>query len=205
VINDRALRQNLTLRTDDMLARRRPVLIGQSKVPTWDPSDTLLHTALHCAESGAHKLVWLKDVQLILADPELDWDDVLRRAIGGGVLLALAAVIERTERVLGRQPIPSDARRALRRAGVWLGVTRTFDRLSPPTRQPSSGLSGRAAFECIRASTTATVREFVVHARLVLNARRHPPSGETNPLHVPDGNEAAKAAYLHAIAAAARP
>jgi Uncharacterised nucleotidyltransferase len=205
VVNEREIRDRLGFRIDEMLARRRMVTIGSIQAPTWDAADTLLHTAFHCAASGGHRLVWIKDVHTTASAADLDWDVVARRAGEFRVGLLLGAVLKRAARVFGPLPIPREIESHLGKGSPWLAMTALVDRVAPPAVLPWRGPSGRAAYQCIRDSTPATLRAFAQNVPIVVRARRTGASEATeeNLLHAADGNENAKLAYLRLVGAGA--
>jgi Uncharacterised nucleotidyltransferase len=77
--------------------RRRTTKLAGAEVPDMEPAITLLVLCMHGSKHFWSRLIWICDVaDLLAANPELDWKDVLQeakrnglwRALGLGVLLA---------------------------------------------------------------------------------------------------------------------
>jgi hypothetical protein len=201
VVNEVEVRRRFNFDMDAMFARRRFVPLGPSHVPTWDACDSVFHVAYHAAASGAHRLVWLKDLALCLADPTLDWDDLLRRARHVGVDAVLAATASRAGRVLD-VPLPQEIRHQLRHQAPWLVLTAAADRLAPPVHQPRTGPSGRAVYQSLRGTLPATASAFAHAIPTVVQARReHTPTGTDNALWHADGDDAARREFLRRVSA----
>lgn len=194
VVNDARLRPIFRLPSADILSRSRRVLLGQHgglEAPTLDPVDTVLHLAYHTVHSGAHKLVWFKDIHLALASAELDEHELWRRARRTGCDVVLAVAVRRAESLFG--PVLQVRRRP---RPVWSTVTALTDRLRPVPAPAGQRFSGQIVFANTRqsslASAIATVRD---------TTRPRPPRdwAASNPLHrdVPDAR--ARADYLRLV------
>ena len=99
----------VALATDDVLSRRVVAISNAGSIAYLDPTDTLLHLAVHSVYE--HELcngpLVLTDVALLLGKAEVDWDRLWREAARGGWAdgcnLLLAAV-ERYHRVCIPRP-----------------------------------------------------------------------------------------------------
>jgi hypothetical protein len=66
----------------DRLIDRR---LGDTRFDAFGPEDTLLHISAHAAKHRWGKLRWICDIaELLGAEPNLDWDDLLRCASQSG-------------------------------------------------------------------------------------------------------------------------
>ena len=66
LLNETA-RDVVRLRMAELHERARRVRVADFTVPTLDPADTLVHLGLHGCLSGANRLVWLKDIEQVVA------------------------------------------------------------------------------------------------------------------------------------------
>lgn len=96
-------RRHLALDPAVLFERARTVVVGGMAVPTLDPVDTLLHVAFHAAHSGGDRLVWLKDVERVLAREEPDLDELVRRSEDAGCAFGVGLALDRARRVLDAQ------------------------------------------------------------------------------------------------------
>jgi hypothetical protein len=85
-------------------------LPGLSGVSMLCPEDQLLQLSVHLHRHGLNRLIWLKDLDLLMRARELDWElishDSRREGVNGSVWLALTTA----SRLLGT-PLPTPARR----------------------------------------------------------------------------------------------
>ena len=100
-------RGRMSIDTEDILARRVRVNVGGAAVPTLDPTDSLIHLAVHAAVSGGDLLVWLKDVERAIAVRPPVWDEVIERSRAWHVGGAVGLILERSRTALGAQ-VPED-------------------------------------------------------------------------------------------------
>lgn len=120
-----------------MIARGREADIGVI-VPTFDPTDTLLHVAFHAAQNGASRLVWTADVRFASQAPGVDWDALASRCQAAGVMLPVALMVARVERVWDIElPLPAAVRRRAQKS-LWGRRTARAD-----ARTPFPGLPGQ--------------------------------------------------------------
>jgi hypothetical protein len=190
-------REPFAIRTDDLLGRARPVSLNGIEVLTLDPVDMLLHVALHACLGGGRRLVWLKDVERVIATDALPWDAVVARALDWGAGDAVATVLARARRTLGAD-VPNAVLRELARRPRRV-VTRTVDRLWPAERS-----AGRAASPAELVARTAgrggatAVGQLVRGARLRL-AGRPARARHGHLMFAPSGGAGEREAYLAAV------
>jgi hypothetical protein len=198
IVNDAALRRQLRPPVDAMLDRVVATPLGNLRAPAFDAVDTLLSLALHAALAGATRLVWLKDVERAAAQDGLDWYEVDRRARSAGLNLALTMTLNKAWRVLdgpiehgGWQP----------HHGLWNVLAGVADR-----RYATPGVSGDAhTGQLLYRSVRRSSRLSAAAAWHGLTRPPAPSNGSQNPLHVPVGSPAARAAYFRAIEGPAPP
>lgn len=169
LVNQQHTRAVFRVPVEEILSRRVWVDISGRLVPTTDPEDTLLHVGLHAALAGGDRLVWLKDIDQILRNLDLDAETLRTRSRlwGGGPACALMAA--RAARALGT-PLPLDLAGVLAPGVVWRGFDAVADRgwVAPPLRD-------RSALARVVAKSTrpgAAGRAWALARRLVRALRR---------------------------------
>jgi hypothetical protein len=207
LVNTPFARRRFALDMDELRERRRTVTLDGVRVPTLDPSDTVLHLCVHGALSGGHLLVWTKDLARATATLPVDWDELVRRARLARLALVAAVQLERARVVLGAPVDPAVVRALAPRSALvaaWSRVDRT--RRSPWARDHRTGKTVSAALSATAPETLAElVRGLpseVVVPRLAQLARRppSPPPGQS-PLTRPAGGEEARRRYLDFVVA----
>ncbi len=111
-------RRRFRLAMEELVERRRIVMIHGIPVPTLDVVDGILYLCLHGSLSGGHQLVWLKDLDQMVHTEPPDWDELVRRSRCSGTDLVAAMQLERTRSVLGAS-VPEDAIDALAGGRAW--------------------------------------------------------------------------------------
>lgn len=208
-VNEASVRGVLDWPVDDLLGRRRLVTIGSLEAPTLDPVDTLLHMAYHAGHSGAHRVLWLKDVECAWAAVD-DPDEVVRRAEAARLDVLVRAVLDRTALVLGTDRCPPISWRS-RRGALWRRLLRAYDARGEVPPVGVDGRTHRSLFTSTRTSTARSVGSLVAagagHVWYRRDAgsgqvwyRRADPDAYVNPLHVADDDEQARTDYLAAVA-----
>lgn len=136
LLNDRRARAVHDLGRDTWQAGLEEVVLGGAAVTVLRPAVALVHLCVHAASSGAHRLIWLADVDRVARDVT-DWTAVVGMARRARVLPPVGLVLARTSRVLGT-PVPP---------GVWRAVlpgparvaSALVDRSSPVPGTTSAG------------------------------------------------------------------
>jgi hypothetical protein len=191
VVNAPRLRQVFTFDTAECLRRTVSADLEGLDADTLDPVDTLLHLAYHQVHSGAHRLVWCKDMDAAVGAPRLDWELVRARARNFGCQLALAAALQQSRVVLSTALSEDVLPRQW-----WLTATRLAGAFRPVPGVPGTRFSGQIAFTNIRGTSGATAlaaaRDLFHHRRV---HDRHAPS----PLHSSIGGPSARRNYLQAV------
>lgn len=208
-VNEAPMRGLLGWPVDGLLERRRPVSIGSLEAPTLDPVDTLLHMAYHAGHSGAHRVLWLKDVECAWA-ALTDTDEVVRRAEAARLDVLVRAVLDRAALVLGTDRCPPIEWRS-RRGGLWRRLLRTYDARTEVPPVAVDGRTHRSLFTSTRTSSASSVGSLLAAGAGHVWYRRDAGSGQVwyrrtdpdeyvNPLHVADDDERARTEYLAAVA-----
>jgi hypothetical protein len=153
---DAELRRLLTVSTDELLARARPVVLGGVETSTFDPTDTLIYLARHGCKQGGYRLIWLKDLERSIANDSPDWDLVVRRSTEWGVNLFVGAMLLRSRRVV-QAAVPDEVVRALLPSSVWRGTLATLDRLFPVERSSGFGSPATLVVRSTRPDVRSTL------------------------------------------------
>jgi hypothetical protein len=122
-------RRRMWIDTDELLARAVRVELAGLEVPTLEPSDSVLHLALHAGLSGGDRLIWLKDMERSIAVRPPGWDDVVGRARGWRVAPVVGFMLARAMDVAGAR-VPAGVRHQLVGPRTER-LIRLVDRLSP--------------------------------------------------------------------------
>lgn len=204
-----SLRRELPVDVEAMLARARTVSVAGSPMRTLDEVDTVLHLCLHAAQSGGHRLVWLKDVERALAVDRPDWDQLVRRATDYRLAPITALVLRRSRDAVGAQ-VPAGVLADLTGSRGLAAAMSLADAITPPARATSRGSPARLLAKSMRGSARDTGREVWSRVRaagphtvrLVLRPGSRPDQGAD--LLVDDGDAQGRERYLEAVEAAAR-
>lgn len=203
LINTGSVRDHFRIPIDELLRRRTSVIVGGVEVPTLDPADTLVHVALHTTLSGSNRLVWIKDMERLVARYGQDvLDEATARAAAWGASLAMADAMGRVARVLG---LPHDVRWTSpsgRGTRAWLAVSATTERLSPVERQDGGASLLRIVSRAVRedgpSSARALAGKVLRHAAEMI---RPAPGGHT--VHSDEASSSGyRARYLADVARA---
>lgn len=190
-INAPTVRAAFAVDPAKLVARARTARIGDSDVPVLEDADNLVYVAMHSVLSGGHRLLWVKDVdQLVAGDPP--WDAVIARAREVGGALVVAVALAQAQSLLGTC-VPAGVGRALSGASIWPAASTLATRVShPEAASKQRALLSRVVARSTRADVRSSVRELLRRAR---SAQQRPglrPSD--NP---PDSNPvAAQAQYM---------
>jgi hypothetical protein len=176
---------------EEMIARRRAVVVSGVHVPTFDPVDTVLTLAFHAARSDGHRLVWLKDIERAIAVDRPDLDELERRCRAYrcgppvGVMLRRAATLVEAE-------VPDNIVRMLTPRPL-LVADRTISGLVSPIQFHDRPTLTRAFTRSVRSTSASSLAAGPGRAVRRLRRRLFPP--EENETDDP----VEKAAYLSAV------
>lgn len=204
MINMAQIRRRFNVRTDSLLKRRRRVRLGLATAPVLDPLDAFVHVCMHAGLTGAHRLLWLLDVDQ-MARQVTDWDAVVQRTVEWQVEAPMAVVVGRATRFLGT-PVPSDL---VERLGITRSSRRVMDladRWSPVPSLEKEESIAKAVSRGVRLTGPATLDVLARKAWLGAVARL---SGRTAGRRRSGGwtgaDAVAQDAYLAAVEAEALP
>lgn len=196
-VNDARLRRRLRWPVGPMLERRRTVSVGSLTLPTLDPVDTALHMAYHATHSGAYRLLWLKDVELAVAAVD-DPVELVSRAEAARLDVLVRVVLDRVALVLGQEDVRALPWRSRRAAG-WRALLRAIDARTEVPRPGLGERSRRTLHTSTRTTTLGSLGVLLAEGVGHVVQRRDTRGESDNPLHVPDGDEAARRAYLRRV------
>ncbi len=193
-------RADTAIDTSEILGRRVAVELGG--VPAWslEPSDRLIHLAVHGALSGADRLVWIKDVDLAARDAAVDWSAVAERSRRWKVARPVGLMLYRAARTL-ETPLPRGLADSLlgRR---YRRVADLIDRYSP--WQQALGRVTTPSLLLARSSGQGPVGTIGWLARrTVRNLDPREPAASS--AFTPAGSDDDRRAYLAAVADVANP
>jgi hypothetical protein len=198
LINRASVRRGFSIDMDTMFERARRVSLDGPRVLTPDSTDTLLHLTLHAGLSGAAKLAWLKDIDRTAVDPQLDWDDVVRRAREWGVAEITALTLRRTADLL-ETPVPPEAMASLSGSRLWQSIVRGTERLSPPDRPPNRPSLSRSVTKATRRGLRASVSALVSRVMKDTADRAGILLGRRRAVAASRGDETDRMAYFEAV------
>lgn len=160
------------------------VLVGRSVIadvggvpaPVLDRAGTVLYVAMHAVLSGAHRLLWIKDVDQLLSAESVPWPEVAARAEKARAEILLALAIRQAGTVLGTT-LPRSARRLRSGGSAWPWIAHVVARCSSP--QDAVGdrrLLSRVAARSTRYGVPSSLRELSRRARAAGAPRQVNPS-----------------------------
>ena len=204
VVGDAVRRDEARLDLAAMLERTEPRKLGSGVVvPVFDPTDLVLHVAVHAAHSGSNKLMWLGDIHHAVGALAVDWRELDRRVAVSHSIAAVSMTLARVERVFGtRLPLREHMRRFASHT-PWARLGERADRRHPfPGLPGDEALGGRmysAARRTLAASTFDAAQEAIEVRRIERRIRQ---SGrQENPLDHDVPDHAARKSYLAEVAA----
>lgn len=146
-------RRAFPLDVDAMLARRRRHDLSALSLPMLEPEDQALHVALHAAQAGANRLMWLADVYY--ASQQVDGGVLEERSRAAHAVVPVALVLDRAYRVAGRPGVPQSGL-ALRADGTWGRLARWRDARIPFPGLPGDPRLGGNVYSAARSSAVAS-------------------------------------------------
>ena len=164
LIHTADVRREFRLPSSPLLSRAVRLGVGDESIPVLDPEDSFIHVALHAMLSGGDRLIWLADLDALVRQDQIRWPVVIERARDAKLALVVSVMSERARLVLGT-PIPSEARRALRRGGaLWSLLLEAFERRRPTASSFHRSVRGQVL---VRATRDSTLTSFRALARLI--------------------------------------
>ena len=115
---------------DEIWESSTPVLLGGTSARALEEHDLFVQLCVHLQRHGFSRLIWFKDIDLIVRHGTLDWSTVEAKAAQQGCLDSVAYTLWLLERVLGT-PLPAAAQLLVWRQ-PWLA--RRLDRMLWPPK-----------------------------------------------------------------------
>jgi hypothetical protein len=200
LLNRGSVRSAFRVDMDGLFERARHVSLDGPQVLTLDPTDTLLHLALHAGLSGGAKLSWLKDIERAAAVEPIEWEELMRRARAWGAGEVIAVSFRRSHALLDA-PIPHEVIETLSGSRVWRSLVRGSELLSPPDRPPNRPSLARAVTRATRAGLRPSVTALVARLGKDLADQANRLTGRGGAiLSTAEGDERDRLAYFEAVA-----
>lgn len=210
LLNNRGPRSTFQVPMRELFQRARVVDVDGAQVPTPSAADTFVYLALHAMLSGGHRLVWLKDLERLLAQEAAATHDILQVAQRWRALLVVRSAIERFAPTLGLPPQGRELLSVLPPMRTWSTLSRRAWQATPLELEDGSGSLGRIVARSVRGDQRESLAE--LRRRMVRHLRTGRPSprtGEERRLDPGDpgsnryesGGEPMRRAYLDAVAA----
>ena len=178
LFNDPQRRQRFPVSVDDLFARSRMVSIGERSVRTLSFTDTVVYVALHTMHSGADRLIWLKDIERLLAHEDCAPNEVVKRSRQWQAELVVVSAIRRAQLAL---PMPQQAqtiRSASRGYRAWISASSWAWSRSPAEEEDGGGSLGRIFARSARRTSPESFFELGRRSVAHLRSRR---TGEGDP------------------------
>ena len=128
---------SLSLDEEQYWGRVQPLTVCGREMGSLSPEDLLLFLCVHGGKHGWAKLIWLADVgELVVSNPRLDWEYIVRHAQRAGALRLLLLGVALSSRLLGTA-IPADAEPALARDPVLRRISNRLARDLASGKRPT--------------------------------------------------------------------
>ncbi len=210
LLSNQRLRAQFSISMEGLFARRREVQLGDQRVATLSPADTLVHLAVHACLSGGNRLVWIKDVEQCVLKQSPEWSEVVERAHEWSAGLVVAIQLARTMRVLPLD-VPREVLDDLARGRLWSSLVAGLDRLAPVQRATGRRSPTRLVARSTRGDAVSSVSELRRRATSWLRSgaptgpaftgQESPPRPSLDPTSSPkEGGYGAREAFLKAVA-----
>jgi hypothetical protein len=137
---------------------RRSVQVGgDPRIRIPGPADLAVHVAVHAADSGGHRLLWLADLRGAVAHAlaEVSMGDILEVARQWDAVPATALMARRTCDVLGAEPVCGLS--AAIRPGPWTALLALSELVAPPLLAGESGSLSRLVARSCRRTPSASL------------------------------------------------
>jgi hypothetical protein len=176
----------------DLFERRRQARVGTVTMSMLDPTDAVLHVALHAALAGGHQLGWLVDVERSVRNLNPDWVVLVERSHAWHTNLPVAVALNRAKEVLGA-PVPADVLEELSPGAAGRILVNSLRKWRSSGSLPGGGSIGRALTRSLRDGYPATAAEVARSAYEMVQRRFDPheywrdPDDPRNVLHSSGG------------------
>jgi hypothetical protein len=172
----------------ELFERRRQVRVGTVTAWALDPTDAVLHVALHAALAGGHQLGWLVDVDRSVRNLNPDWRALVQRSRAWHTNLPVAVALNRAKEVLGA-PVPPDVVTELSGGPTGRLLVHSLRKWRSGGSLPGGGSIDRALTRSLRDGYPATAAEVTRSAYEMVQRRFDPheywldPDDPRNVLH----------------------
>lgn len=102
---------------EEIWASSTPVSFGRAEARALEPHDLFVQLCVHLQRHGYERLIWFKDLDLMVRQNQLDWEVVAQRARDQGCLAAVSYTLWLLPKVL-RTPMPEGAAKLAQTQGV---------------------------------------------------------------------------------------
>lgn len=197
----------------ELLARGRAIDLQGTRVLTLDRLDTLVHLALHAAQSGGNRLLWFADIRgglAALTKPEVELLPARARRWHAGPATQL--MLTRASRTLDIE-LPAGLVVEVGGRSLWRVVVGGVDGVWPPEAVVDTGSVGRLLARATSASPRLSMARAVGKSLSWMRTREGgpltPDSGLFDPTNVdsplrPDGGDQGVAEFVDAVVEQAR-
>lgn len=184
----------LDIDSGSLFERSDHFIYQERRIRAFRIEDLLLVLCIHAAKHAWEKWIWLFDIQaLITRHPELDWDQLSRRAHELRIAQPVYLSLRLTETICGSHLPPS----ALRALNPRPEIERLIRPLHSDIVQDPSFLRSRMRTEFLPFQTLATIREKTAYGVWLLKRRMAPNRADLSSLRLPP--------YLHFLYVLTRP
>jgi len=177
-----------------MLERAETVDLGGIRVPTLEPTDSLIHLALHGTMSGGDRLRWIHDVAQAIRRRPPNWDELMARAEAWRATAPVGLLLSRARGVLGADVPPEIPRRLL--GWRYSALVRLADRIAPWQRANGRLTSPSLAIARSMGYGLPGAGAWLVRRAIKRLDPREPRASST---FAPGGDEADYEAYLESV------
>lgn len=207
LLNDRRSRAAFPIPIRALFDRSRHVEVDGVPLPTLGLADTVVYVALHTMLSGAHRLIWLKDLERLMATEHLPTDEIVEVARRWRAELVLASALQRVDLAIPGATTRRRLPRVSQSTRAWAGLAGLAWRMSPAQCQDGRASLARLVSRSLRGTPSESLRELVHRGQDHLredegSRQRHRPFTTDDPRsgRYPSGGPAARQAFLDEVA-----
>ena len=168
-------RRRYRIRSAELLERRRQVQLGHTGAWVLEPTDFAAHIALHAAQSGAHRLRWLLDIERTLTNQPPDWDSFVQRCRAWRVGLPVSVALQRAAVTLAA-PVPEGVVAALAGSYANRALVHELGKWAPAGHLPGGRSVVAGLTRSVRDTLSVTAGEMALEVRDLLARLAHPPA-----------------------------
>ena len=167
-------RRRYRISSAELLERRRRVRLGHTEAWVLEQTDFAAHIALHAAQSGAHRLRWLLDIERTLTNEPPDWDTFVERCRAWRVGLPVSVALQRAVVTL-RAPVPDGVVAALAGSYANRALVHELGKWAPAGHLPGGRSLVAGLTRSVRDTLSVTAGEMALEVRDLLARLAHPP------------------------------